>query len=189
MPDFHVFLSYTSREEEVKHIQPLVEQYCREVWKWADLNGVHVFYDHFSLPQVQYSEIELEGILARHVRRSELMTSFLSPGYIESRWCRFEAVTKINEPDPVTHAIYWKPDIWRYTDVFPNGVPRHPESFFRHFGGRLKWTDVTYAYWSPTRLLEAASECARDTAAIITNAYPGLIRFPFLLNEGAHRLF
>ncbi len=180
MVDFHVFLSYTSREAEVKLIQPLVDRYCRELWKWADRNGVHVFYDHFSMPQREYSDSELEEILAQHVRDSELMTSFLSPGYIASRWCLFEAVTKALEPDPVIHAIYWKPYTLRYAGVFPKRKIKNPEKLFRKYVKRLKWTDVTYAHRRPSRIVHAALECARDSAEIISSSYPKLFKHPFL---------
>ncbi len=38
---FHVFLSYTSRENEVAALQLLVDAYCRNLWNWANSRGVH----------------------------------------------------------------------------------------------------------------------------------------------------
>lgn len=180
MPDYHVFLSYTSREEEVQWIQPLIERYCHELWQWANSNGIHIFYDHFSIPQREYTDAELRNILEEHVSRSDLFTSFLSPGYIESEWCRFEVVTKAEEPDPVIHSIYWKPNIWRYVDVFPYGEPQNPEAFFRQYVQRFKWTDVTFAYAQPSCAIDAALQCARDSARFIAKYHPNFLPHSFV---------
>src|SRR5262245_26137421 len=83
----HVFLSYTSREEEVRAIQPLVDRYCRGLWEWGQDRGVDVFYDHFSMEQRRYTDDELSRILGGAVSRARLVTAFLSPSYLESRWC------------------------------------------------------------------------------------------------------
>src|SRR5689334_17476862 len=111
---FNVFLSYTSREPEVKFIQPLVDRYCFELWQWARALGVYIFYDHFSLPQGQYISAELEEALSMHIKRSQLFTAFLSPSYFESNWCQFEWERMVKNKVSIVHPIYWKPDIGRY---------------------------------------------------------------------------
>jgi len=120
--DVYVFLSYTSRESEVQLVQPLIDQYCLGLWEWADRNGIHVFYDHFSLPRKPFHDGELAAELAGAIDKSDLMTAFLSPEYICSEWCQFEWTTQYarvcaarmlhEHRRPQTHAIYWKPDIW-----------------------------------------------------------------------------
>src|SRR5947207_308333 len=92
--DLYVFLSYTSRESEVQLVQPLIDQYCLGLWEWADSNGIHVFYDHFSLPRKPFHDSQLAGELADAIKKSDLMTAFLSPGYINSEWCQFDWTTQ-----------------------------------------------------------------------------------------------
>lgn len=55
-----VFLSYTSREDELKLVQPLVDAYCQTLWQKARNEGVYVFYDHFSLERKWYPNDELD---------------------------------------------------------------------------------------------------------------------------------
>jgi hypothetical protein len=88
--DLYVFLSYTSRESEVQLVQPLIDQYCDGLWEWADGNGIHIFYDHFSLPRRPFQDDELAAQLADAINNSDLMTAFLSPEYINSEWRQFE---------------------------------------------------------------------------------------------------
>lgn len=88
--------------------------------------------------------------------------------------------TKAQQQDPVKHTIYWKPNIWRYIDVFPYGEPRNPEALFRQYANRLKWTDVTYAHRDPSRTVEAAFECARDSASLIVDQHHYRLPFPFI---------
>jgi hypothetical protein len=51
MPKVHVFLSYTTREEEVAALQPVTDAYCDILLRWASSRGVNIFYDRSSIPQ------------------------------------------------------------------------------------------------------------------------------------------
>jgi hypothetical protein len=138
----HVFLSYTRREEEVQQFQRVTDAYCHLLKEWARTHGVDVFYDKSSISQdADYSDRELEAILRRAVLGSHLFVSFLSPEYINSRWCRFEYMTKWNNAVRQIHQVYWKPEIAR--PFFP-GLAR----FFRPVRTRflmqiLGWNHIT----------------------------------------------
>jgi hypothetical protein len=151
MTEFHIFLSYTSREEEVKQIKPLIEEYCRDLWEWARSNGIEIFYDEFSMKKRLYPESELEQILKNAVNRSQLMTAFLSPAYVESKWCRFEYLETRKSRKPIVHGILWK---FFRLDI----LPFSPEAIYLLPEGD---TDVTYLQENPTpeNFKRAASEC------------------------------
>lgn len=113
MDKLRVFLSYTNREEEIQKIKPLIDAYCRNLLKWAQLNEIEIFYDDFTMRKRQYSDEELEKILGKAVDKSQLMTAFLSPEYVTSEWCQFEYVrarkNRHKNRETVLHAILWKP--------------------------------------------------------------------------------
>ncbi len=168
---FHAFVSYTSREAEVGEIQPLVDQYCHELWKWARDHGVDVFYDHFSLEPGLFDKTDLTQRLLKSIDRSHFFVAFLSPKYIQSEWCRLEweqatrALRIDREPmnDPAIHPIYWKPDIQRtQTDL-------------RTLDGR-QWTDVTFAWHDRSRLAEAALKAAEDSAGLLRRKFSQAFR-------------
>jgi hypothetical protein len=168
MTAFHVFLSYTSREEEIKWIKPLIDIYCRDLWKWAQSNGIEIFYDDFTMQKRRYSDLELEKILRDTVNRSHLMTAFLSLAYVESEWCRFEYLVTRTSREPVVHAIVWKdfpldilPSIFH---LFPLGEALMPE----------EGTDVRYLHQNPTLegFEQAARVCVRDSIKLIRRYYP-----------------
>lgn len=143
MRDFHtpsilkVFLSYTSREDEVREIQPFVDAYCRALWEWAKRNGIFIFYDHFSLDQSRYyPNDELNEILFAQIRASDVFIGFISPNYVGSSWCCQEWTYGPMNTDSrapknplITQCIYWKPD---YTNARPKNsqvvadIPSHP---------------------------------------------------------------
>ncbi len=167
--DLYVFLSYTSRESEVKLIQPLVDAYCYEFWLWANRNGFHIFYDHFSIPQgIQIPEDELRETLAYSIRRSHLMTAFLSEGYTESKWCCFEWAEAVCNNNLV-HGIHWKPP------SLENEWLRCEARWPKFDMCELSVTDISEAYnslgsnqWSfSVHVREYAKEAVDDSIRII----------------------
>lgn len=163
MTEFHVFLSYTSREEEVKQIKPLIEIYCRDLWEWAQSNGIEIFYDDFTMKKRHYSDLELEKILGDAVNRSHLMTAFLSPAYVESKWCRFEYLKTRMFKKPPVHGIFWKLfrlDILPFSSLAEDLQPE-------------EGTDVRYLHANPTPegFKQAASECVGDSINLIRRYY------------------
>lgn len=105
-----VFISYSWREEEVKEIKQkkIIRGYCHKLWQLLRDRGFEVFYDEFSLPQKQYGCDELKKALREQVERCHLFTSFLSPCYIKSKWCRFECNAAVGKPPQAIQVIYWK---------------------------------------------------------------------------------
>lgn len=163
MTEFHVFLSYSSREEEVKQIKPLIDIYCRDLWEWAQSNGIEIFYDEFTMEKRRYSALELERILRDAVNRSHLMTAFLSPRYVESEWCRFEYLETRKTRKPILHAILWK---WFRLPI----EPFSPEAEYLRAEGQ---TDVTYLRENPTleEFKQAARECVGNSIQLIRRYY------------------
>ncbi|MET0648262.1 MAG: toll/interleukin-1 receptor domain-containing protein [Pyrinomonadaceae bacterium] len=173
MQRFTVFLSYTSREDEVKTVQPLVDAYCNDLLVWARTRGVEIFYDHFSLPPKQRSDTELKATLAAHIRASQFFTAFLSPSYVESRWCCFEWREAAFEVKP-THPIYWKVDV--YQDPLNYDNPVEGRAVQADIKTR-RLTDVTYVGTQKRGYDQAASECVNETKRRLRQRYSHL--FPW----------
>lgn len=165
MKRFNAFVSYTTREDENRLVQPLVDRYCRELWQWASVRGVEIFYDQFSLPKVTYSDEQLMAVLGEALARTQFFVGFISPCYVESRWCcfewRFGPMREIFARSLAlpTQAINWKPD-YQCAPPFDAGVPRDLE--------RRQLTDVRFAYEDPLRLQEAVSSSLADARRILT---------------------
>ena len=173
MKTFHAFVSYTSREEEVRIIQPIVDKYCHELWLWAKERGIHVFYDQFCMEKRRYSEQELTVILGSALARAQFFVGFISPCYVESRWCCFEwrfgpmrdvFSERLHLP---TQAVNWKPD-YRESDAFDPGVPRDVR--------RRAKTDVRYAYNDPVQAPRAVAKAVRDAQRILEPVFWSLPR-------------
>lgn len=162
MRKFNVFLSYTSREEEVKQIKPLINAYRTDLLEWGKSKNIDIFYDDFTMEKRQYSDSELERILGEVVRKSHLMTSFVSRSYIESRWCQFEYLeTRRNKK--IVHGVFWKfikPGILSLLPIPGN---------FRPEGE----TDITFLRENPTptEFERAAKMCVEDSIKLIHRYY------------------
>ena len=163
MTKFNVFLSYTSREEEVKQIKPLIDIYCRDLWKWAKSKNIEIFYDNFTMEKRQYSDSELERILGEGVRKSQLMTAFLSRSYVESKWCQFEYLETRKNKQPIVHGILWK---FFRLDI----LPFSPEAEYLMPEGE---TNITFLRENPTpeEFERAAKMCVEDSIELIRRYY------------------
>ena len=163
MRKLRVFLSYTSREEEVRYIRPLIDQYCRDLWEWARTNGLDIFYDEYTMQKRQYSSDELREILGNAVHRSHLMTAFLSPEYVMSEWCRFEWLETRKERRPILHGVLWKMFRLDMPEMFLLAEYLSPEAE----------SDVTYIRQNPTpeKTLKAARQCVQDSIQLIRRYY------------------
>jgi hypothetical protein len=176
-----LFVSYTSREEEVRELQPLLDRYREELIRllppWAA-----VFYDRWSLPPWRYNDDELRQLLHSEVVESDFLIAFMSPQYLCSRWTCYEWAdfksTREREdraPALVTHPIYWKPSLWAYGDLGPDEydpLMGSGEGVLADLSGDYLMTDVTYAFFAPRRVAEAAFEAARETYRRLRSAFP-----------------
>ena len=155
----HVFLSYTRREEEVSRLQPILDKYCDLLVRWARTHGVDIFYDRSAIPQgVEYSEKELKAMLEPAILKSHLLVSFLSPKYIQSKWCRFEYITKLAAASREIHNVYWKPEIAE--PLFPWFARLHSPARTQFLMSILAWNRIRYGdkgYWRDTRFREWVS--------------------------------
>jgi hypothetical protein len=96
---FHVFVSYTTREDEVRTVKPIIDCFLNSVLRPAieqTLGEPPAFYDGYSLynpSSPPLSNWQLEEAIRFAIEESEVLVAFVSPEYTESRWCRFECTT------------------------------------------------------------------------------------------------
>src|SRR6185436_8638110 len=100
---FHVFVSYTTREEEVRIVKPIVDRFLNTVLRpaiEATLGEPPAFYDGYSLYRgngPRLSDSALESTLQFAIEESEVLIAFVSPEYPASPWCRFECRTMVSK--------------------------------------------------------------------------------------------
>lgn len=90
--DYHCFISYTSREDEIKKIKPFIDDYIG-VLQAQGVTFCPVYYDGWYLRRDHYEDFELRERLRDGISRSAFSVCFLSPGYYTSRWCIYEWMT------------------------------------------------------------------------------------------------
>jgi hypothetical protein len=88
------FVSYTTREDEVRVIKPFIDQYQRalqDAWN-AQLgpSDLNVYYDGWRIQPGFRTDAWLRQTLERAIRSSAFVVAFLSPGYHSSEWCQWE---------------------------------------------------------------------------------------------------
>ncbi len=100
---FHVFVSYTTRENEVQIIKPLVDHFLQTVLRPVIAQTIGeppIFYDGYTLHYLSrpwFSDFELIRSLTFAIEESEVLLAFLSPEYFGSRWCKFEFSTMLSK--------------------------------------------------------------------------------------------
>src|SRR5258708_10150335 len=96
---FHAFMSYTTREEEVREIKPVVDRFLNDYLRpsiQAALGEPPIFYDGWYLrnaPNAIRNEYSLQRALRFAIEESEMLLAFVSPLYVQSPWCMFEVET------------------------------------------------------------------------------------------------
>jgi hypothetical protein len=103
-----VFCSYTTREQEMKQIRPLVLKISADIKSrgygcllemiWLDLHRMQP-------PPMDQQTIA--GMLEEGVLSSIAMVSFISPSYFGSEWCRFEWEMARRNDMPI-YGVVWK---------------------------------------------------------------------------------
>ena len=162
-----VFVSYTTREPEVRVLKPLVYAYLDELrLSIPDLEvWSPIYYDALYLTG-QLSEDQLREELNDGIEKSSFMAAFISPGYVGSRWCSFEWLRMAKRETPACHRIlpmYWKRDIRR---TLPEGSP----GFHQHLLSRESvdlWQFGEPPAPGPDRK-RAATHAATKTLAFVT---------------------
>jgi hypothetical protein len=103
---YHVFISYTTREEEVHEVKPLVDLFLDRLRPAIEryIKEPPAFYDGYFLYELRNRRIpdrDLEKILIYAVEESEILLAFVSPEYIASPWCEREyTVMATKRPRP-----------------------------------------------------------------------------------------
>jgi hypothetical protein len=94
--EYHAFISYTTREDEVRVIKPFIDEYVG-ILQAQGVRVCPVFYDGWYLRKRQYDNVTLEEELRQGIHQSAFTVAFLSPGYLTSNWCCFEWMTTEEE--------------------------------------------------------------------------------------------
>jgi hypothetical protein len=89
--NYHFFVSYTTREEEVSIINSFVDTFIEIFRKsGANISASPIFYDFLSIGDGPKTPDKLRNLLIKGVRESVCMIAFVSDGYLSSPWCLFE---------------------------------------------------------------------------------------------------
>lgn len=107
--EYHFFVSYTTREDEVKEILPTIDEFVDEL-RAAGLRVAPVFFDRFSIGRWHGTDVELARCLHRAIHSSVCMLAFVSPSYVYSDWCRLEWNAMVHCESRYTHTF---PVVWK----------------------------------------------------------------------------
>jgi hypothetical protein len=118
---FYSFMSYSTRDDEVKIIKPFVDHYVHELRRYVAY--IPIFYDGFYIP---HGHQDLRRYLAQAIYDSDFTTAFVSPGYVSSAWCLFEwwESERLSDAPPeddktLTHGLL--PFVWKDLNGSRNG--------------------------------------------------------------------
>lgn len=85
-----IFISYTTREAEVRQLKPLVDAFLLALPE-ATYRELGIWYDGVDLPRNQrLSRQELAAKLSEALNTCDFTLAFISPHYLRSAWCRHE---------------------------------------------------------------------------------------------------
>jgi len=135
----YAFISYTAREDEVKEVKPWIDALGSKLIEFG-ITFHPIYYDGWYLERMQRSPTELSAILAHAIGNCAFTISFLSPGYVKSRWCRYEweATRALHrrrgEPAP-NHSIF--PVVWKQLPMW--SWNRCERKFLLDVNDRLAW--------------------------------------------------
>lgn len=149
---YHCFVSYTTREEEVRQIKPYVDDLIGEL-QARGLRVCPVFYDGFYLRDSHYADEELRAHLRQAVELSAFMVTFLSPGYFTSKWCAYEVEANDREHRRRGHpASEWSllPIEWKESNA--------PARFRRY----ARYLRIDPSWSSQAAALDAAGRYVRE---------------------------
>jgi hypothetical protein len=88
---FHFFVSYTTREDEVRAIIPFVDAFVKELELRGFTAKPPFWLDRIEIGQLgNVPDETLRDILASGIDQCIALIAFVSPGYVQSGFCRFE---------------------------------------------------------------------------------------------------
>jgi hypothetical protein len=109
---YHFFVSYTTREDEVKAVLPLIDAFVRELERSGFTAKPPFWLDRIEIGQlVDVPDEDLLNILANAIDECIAVIAFVSPGYASSEFCRFEW-NYIGNTSP-SIACFEAPVIWK----------------------------------------------------------------------------
>ena|SRR5215469_6752960 len=122
--DIYIFLSYTTREEEVRQVRPFVKEIVARLRArgYGECIDPLVWWD---ADRIGPLNIDLRTVLAEAIARCRHLLAFVSPSYWQSCWCRFEWEQAfqhhVRDPRRRLVPILWKgePDISLWEPVPP----------------------------------------------------------------------
>jgi hypothetical protein len=153
---YDCFISYTTREEEVREVKPLIDEYCAQL----RARGVRpwVWYDGWMLRRSRRPNWLLRLILRNAIRASHATVAFVSPQYFDSDWCEYEVQTTARLDHPA-QTFQWKGN-------YNSDAPPRTDSPCT-FLNRQPWYNlpehVRYGNLRRFDNADLASECARTT--------------------------
>jgi hypothetical protein len=130
---FHVFVSYTTREDEVRIVKPVVDRFLNSVLRpviECTVGEPPAFYDGYSLYNpsgARRSSLELKRALRFAIEESEVLMAFVSPEYSRSPWCTFECTTMASKELRPWFDLCRKPPVSELQDRRPPN--RRPKSW------------------------------------------------------------
>jgi hypothetical protein len=80
---YHLFVSYTTREEEVRAIRPHVERFVKELQQ-RGFTAWPFWLDVIEIGRFQGSDCQLKEIVRAGIAESIAVLAFVSPGYLTS---------------------------------------------------------------------------------------------------------
>jgi hypothetical protein len=133
---FHVFVSYTTRENEVRIVKPIIDCFLNDVLRpiiKRKLGEPPVFYDGYTLYHPTgrqwdtvtgmlgeiFRRMKLEDAIRFAIEESEVLVAFISPEYFGSEWCKFECATMASKELRPWFDLYREPPIAELRDQRP----------------------------------------------------------------------
>jgi TIR domain len=114
---YHFFVSYTTREDEVRAIVPLVDAFVKELEQRGFTAKPPFWLDRIEIGQVtNMPDKTLRKILADGIDQCIALIAFVSPGYVNSEFCRFEW-SHFGNSSPIDRS-FAAPLIWKRPKVF-----------------------------------------------------------------------
>jgi hypothetical protein len=130
--NYHFFVSYTTREDEVRAILPTIDAFVGELEQHGFTAKPPFWLDRIEIGQMgNVPDATLRDILANGIDQCIALIAFVSPGYVNSEFCRFEwsHFGNSSRTDRFAAPLIWK---WPKHDDGETFEPGAWEMFERH---------------------------------------------------------